>query len=368
MEEISFKPQKGIMMRLRSFIALFIGIILVGHSAFAEDVLPVKESDSFIHVSEELSSAFLHLVIDANVQPVETGTQLPTYRTTYPSSTKEAWLDVFFGDPQAKVIDYLEGKSEKELLSNLIADADRERAYSLGEKSTRYQSLFCALVYNSTAREIVSDIFSAIENAQANGLSMTPEQARKTAENWIEPLSSKLGWKGFLLSHTYALPSNDGKQVEDLNNYIATGIYLVEYERFLNGLPVARDVLPSSEIEGDLLQLYINDEGVLRICGVCRDYIEQGSAVINISLEDALIILEENMDYVNAFPKDDSDGFVINEVGLCWRLIPTLTQDNWDYNAVMEARPAWRFASNICRNQTDVFVMYIDAETGEVLE
>lgn len=355
-------------MKLRSFIALFIGVMLITHCSFAEDGMPVKQGDSLIHVSKELTSPFLHLVIDADVQMVETGTRLPTYRTNYPPSTKEAWLEVFFGDPQAEVVDSLEKESKEELLSSLVEDAERERAYSLGEKSTRYQSYFCALVYNSTGKEIVRNISSAIEGAQADGLSMTPEQARKIAQSWIEQLSSKLGWKDFLWSRTYALPSNDGKHVEDLKNYISTGIYLVEYERSLNGIPVARDVLPNSEIEGDVLQLYIDDEGVLRIDGVCRSYTEQDSVVINISLEDALIILEENMDYVNAFSDDDSDGFVIREVGLCWRLIPTLTQDNWDYNAVMEARPAWRFASNICRNQTNVFVMYIDAETGEVLE
>lgn len=355
-------------MKLRSFIALFIGVMLITHCSFAEDGMPVKEGDSLIHVSKELTSPFLHLVIDADVQMVETGTRLPTYRTHYPPSTKEAWLEVFFGDPQAEVVDSLAKESKEELLSSLVEDAERERAYSLGEKSTRYQSYFCALVYNSTRREIVRNISSAIEGVQADGLSTTPEQARKIAQSWIEQLSSKLGWKDFLWSRTYALPSNDGKHVEDLKNYISTGIYLVEYERFLNGIPVARDVLPNSEIEGDVLQLYIDDEGLLRIDGVCRSYTEQGSAVINISLEDALIILEENMDYVNAFPDNDSDGFVIREVGLCWRLIPTLPQDNWDYHAVMEARPAWRFASNICRNQTNVFVMYIDAETGEVLE
>ena len=74
------------------------------------------------------------------------------------------------------------------------------------------------------------------------------------------------------------------------------------------------------------------------------------------------------MDYVDAFPEEDGDGFTIQEVGLYWRLVPELKEDDMDYHAIMTVRPAWRFASGICRNQTNVFVMYIDAETGEVLE
>ncbi len=355
-------------MKLRSFVALFIGVLLMTHCSLAEDGIPVKQVNSMIHVTQELTGSFFHLMIDADVQPIETGIRLPTYRTNYPSSSKEAWLEVFFGDSRAEIADNFEGKSMDELLSNLVADKDRERAYSLGEKHTRYQSYFCTLVYCSTEMEIVRNSSSAIEGVQADGLTMTPEQARGIAQGWIERFSEKFEWKGFTWSHTYALPSNDGKYVENSKNYISTGIYLVEYERFLNGIPVACDVLPNSEVEGDVLQLYIDDSGLLRIDGVCRSYEEQGSAAINISLEDAIHILRENMDYVDAFPEEDSDGFAIQEVGLCWRLVPELKEDDMDYHAIMAVRPAWRFASGICRNQTNVFVMYIDAETGEVLE
>ena len=355
-------------MKLRSFVALFIGALLALHCAFAEDSIPAKQADSLIHVSQELTSPFLHLLIDADIQPVKTGMQLPTYRTNYASSTKDAWLEVFFGDPQAEIVDSFEGKSTEDLLSNLVTDTDRERAYSLGEKHTRYQSYFCGLIYSAAEKEIVRNISAAIEGAQAENLTMTPEQALGIAQGWIEQFSTKLGWKGFMWSNTYALPSNAGEHVEDLKNYISTGVYLVEYERFLEGIPVARDILPNSDVEGDVLQLYIDDSGLLRIEGVCRSYEEQGSAVINISLEDALSILEENMDYINAFPDDGSDKFIIQEVGLCWRLVPELNGDDMAYHAIMTARPAWRFASGICRNQTNVFVMYIDAETGEVLE
>ncbi len=355
-------------MKLRSFAALLIGVLLTIHCAFAEGSIPAEQDDSLIHISKEITSPFLHLVINADVHPVETGTQVPIYRTNYATSTKEAWLEVFFGDPQAKIIDSFEGKSTEELLSNLVTDAECERAYTSGEKHTRYQSYFCALVYNATEKEIVRNLSAAVEGIQVDDLSITPEQAQGIAQGWIDQFSDKLGWKGFLWKDTYALPANAGDHAEDSENYIATGIYLVEYERFLNGIPVARDVLPSSEVEGDVLQLYMDDSGLLRIDGICRSYEAQGSAVINISLEDALIILEENMDYIHAFPDDGSDGFSIQEAGLCWRLVPERNGDDMDYHAIMTARPAWRFASGVCRMQTNVFVMYIDAETGEVLE
>ncbi len=351
-------------MKLYSFVAVLISVVMTVCSAFAEE-LHMNEP---IHISKELTSPFLRLVIDADVTSVETGTRLPTYETNYPPSDREAWLEVFFGDPQAEVVDSFAGKSKEALLSNLITDADRERAYSLGNKHTRYQSYFCALVYSTTEQEIGRNIPLAIENAQANGIALHPQQAREIAQNWIDQLSSRLGWKDFIWSHTYALPPNDGQAVEHLENYIATGIYLVEYERFLSGIPIARDLLPNSEVEGDVLQLYIDDSGILRMDGICRSYAEHGSAVVNISLEEALVILEENMDYISAFPDNSRDGFMIQEVGLCYRLIPKLNGDDIDYHAIMTVRPAWRFASGICRNQTNVFVMYIDAETGEVLE
>lgn len=362
------KSWKEAMVRLRSLVALLIGVLLTMHCAFADDVTPVHGAASLIHVSQEMTSPFLHLVIDADVQPVEIGTRLPTYKTNYPSSTKEAWLEVFFGDPQAEVVDSFAGKSKEALLSNLITDADRERAYSLGEKSTRYQSYFCSLFYTATNRELVRNVFSMVEGAQAEGLALSPEDAIEVAESWIQQLSSNLGWQGFSFAHCYALPRGDSSIVEDPLNYVDTGMYLVEFERYLHDIPVARDVFSFSDVEGDLLQLYIDDSGILCIDGICREYTELNAVTIHISLEKALEILHDQMDFVRAFPDDDNDGFVIREAGLCWRLIPTLTQDNWDYNAVMEARPAWRFASGICRNQTDVFVIYIDAETGEVLE
>lgn len=346
------------MMKLRLFVAALIGFLMAACSAFAEDT-PV------MHISEEWASPSLRLVINADAVPVAVGTRLPVYETDYATSDREAWLAVFFGDPHADVTDDLAGKSGEALLAARITDADRERAYSLGSRHTRYQSWFCALTYSATAREIVRNIPAAVENAQAEGIAFSPEQARETAQTWIDRFGSILGWKNFQWARTYALPPSDGRTAEN-GNYIATGLYLLEYERFLGGVPVARDVLPGSETEGDLMQLYLDDSGVLRIDGICRSYVAQGSAVVRISLEEALDILKEHAAAVPAFP--DNGSFTVREAGLCYRLVPELSKDDLDYHALMTARPAWRFASGICRNQTNVFAMYIDAETGEILE
>lgn len=345
-------------MKSRLFAAVLIGFLMAACSAFAEDT-------SLVHISEEWTGPSVRLVIDADAVPVAVGTRLPVYETDYAPSTREAWLAVFFGDAHADVMDDLAGKSREALLSARITDAGRERAYFLGTRSTRYQAYFCALTYSATAQEIIRNIPAALENAQAEGVALSPGQARATAQTWIDRFSSVLGWKDFQWTRTYALPLNDGRTA-DSANYIATSLYLVEYERFLSGIPVARDVLPYSETEGDLMQLYLDASGVLRIDGICRSYTAQGSAVVNISLAEALGILKAHAAAVPAFPDDGS--FTIREAGLCYRLVPKLQEDDPDCHAVMVARPAWRFASGICRNQTNVFVLYIDAETGEVLD
>lgn len=55
-------------MKLRSFAALFIGTLLATHCAFAEGSIPAKQADSLIHVSQELTSPFLHGVPEGEEQ------------------------------------------------------------------------------------------------------------------------------------------------------------------------------------------------------------------------------------------------------------------------------------------------------------
>ena len=57
----------------------------------------------------------------------------------------------------------------------------------------------------------------------------------------------------------------------------------------------------------------------------------------------------------------------ISEIELTYRLqpLPDAQEDNAQIE--LETRPAWRFASSTNRNMDNVFVLFIDAITGEVL-
>ena len=174
-------------MKLRLLAAALIGLLAAACSAFAEDT-------SFVHISEAWSGPSLHFVIDADAVPVEVGTRLPVYETDYAPSSRETWLAVFFGDPHADVTDSFAGKSKEALLAARVTDAGRERAYSLGNIHTRYQACFCALTYSATARELIRNIPAAVENAQAEGVVLSPEQARAAAQPilfrpWLEKFS-----------------------------------------------------------------------------------------------------------------------------------------------------------------------------------
>jgi hypothetical protein len=129
--------------------------------------------------------------------------------------------------------------------------------------------------------------------------------------------------------------------------------------------PSAKDDTMSYEFYGDVLQLYVDDGGVFRAEGYCRSYAKVKTEPLNTSLDEAIAILRENMDYVVFYPEGDTT--VISEIGLCYRLVQTLPTHDKDVNARAEARPAWRFASCTKRKGQDTFVMFVDAVTGEVL-
>lgn len=320
-----------------------------------------------IHLSERLTSPTISLTLDADVTPVEVGTVLPTFRTTYETTDKAAWLKMFFNDPNAPVEDVIQQIRENGLLTNWIRDPEQERYYTMGDISTRFFSSFCSIYYNTTNKEMMADRYSAQKMAQAEGLSCSPEEAIAIADDWLKELKDTLDWDEYAIAQCLTLPAGDLKYADNPSNVITSGIYLIECERLFHGLPVARDQFFSSEIEGDMLNIFIDDSGILRVQGPRRAYEVSGEATVQITLDRAVEILQNHMDSVDAYPSEGEDGFTITEVGLCWRLVPILDRSEEDYHAIMEARPAWRFASGVCRRQSNVFVLYIDAETGEVL-
>ena len=321
-----------------------------------------------IHLSERLTSPTISLTLDADVTPVKVGTVLPTFSTTYETTDKAAWLKMFFSDPNAPVEDVVQQIRENGLLTNWIHDPEQERFYSMGDMRIRFNSAFCTIYYHTTRKELMIDRHNAQNMAQAEGLSCSPEEAIAIADDWLKQLKDTLGWDEYTIAQCLTMPAGDPKYADNPSNCITSGIYLIECERVFHGLPVARDEFPSSEIEGDMLNIFMDDSGILRVQGPRRAYEVSGEATVQISLDRAIEILQDHMDSVDAYPYEGEDGFTITEVGLCWRLVPILDLSEEDYHAIMEARPAWRFASGVCRMQSNVFVMYIDAETGEVLQ
>lgn len=321
-----------------------------------------------IHLSERLTSPTISLTLDADVTPVEVGTVLPTFSTTYETTDKAAWLKMFFNDPNAPVEDVVQQIRENGLYTNWIRDPEQERYYTMGDISTRFFSSFCSIHYNATKKELMVDRDSAKKMAQAEGLSCSPEEAIAVADDWLKQLKDTLDWDEYTIAQCLTLPAGNPQYADNPFNVITSGIYLIECERVFHGLPVARDEFFSSEIEGDMLNIFIDDSGILRVQGPRRAYEVSGEATVQISLDRAVEILQDHMDSVDAYPGEGEEGFTITEVGLCWRLVPVLDLSEEDYHAIMEARPAWRFASGVCRRQSNVFVMYIDAETGEVLQ
>lgn len=88
-------------------------------------------------------------------------------------------------------------------------------------------------------------------------------------------------------------------------------------------------------------------------------------ATLQVTLNEAIEILRQNMDYAECYPEEMP--CEITQISLCYRLVQMLPVSDEDAAVKMEARPAWRFASNINRWDQQTFFMFVDAVTGEVL-
>ncbi len=316
------------------------------------------------HLDLTLTSPFLTLNIDADVA-IPPGDALAVYATDYAPSTEEAWQRMFFGD----VGSALENRARE-----YDADAELEYAHvmKLDGRFASYAAYGADLwvVYRDVG--IMMDYANATPGAQAEGISTTPDQARAMALEWRDQLEAGLGWTGLELGVCYTMPPDGNMDKRRFDpNYVTntTGYYIVELRRIVDGIPVAMDSMPDRtalELYGDGLRVYIDDAGIFLVEGSYRSFIEQSNSPIAVPLEEALRILEQNMDYAPCYPPDGN--VEIREVGLCYRLERSKAEWEHDVDARVQARPAWRFAAQVNYNQTDVFVMFIDALTGEVLE
>lgn len=342
-------------MNLRKVIAVILTATSLLTSAVAAET---------IHVDQTLESAFLTLHLDADIEKLPQGTPLTVYETDYPPLDAQSWVKMF----PDEAIKQVEMFSDKKNLS-----------IEMNEMYAKYFSEEARLGY----RYVLKDYFRIWENAtvgqQATGLQITPEQAINMAQVWIDKFQDVSGWNGYILDSCYTMPSEKeyyeilaamGIDISYDDEITTEGCYVVEYVKNLTGYTVAYDYSPyiderKADTRGDYIQLFIDDSGIGYVTGYGRSYNAMGTESLQITLDEAIDILRENMDYAECYP--DEMPCEITEISLCYRLVQTLPVSDKDAAVRMEARPAWRFAAGINRWNQQVFFMFIDAVTGEVL-
>ena len=323
---------------------------------------------NLIRVEKTLESPFLRLLLNADVRLHDVGEMVTIYVTDYAYADDLKWKELFFGDAETEVHDELVGE---DLVQMRVFYPELEHAYSKGNIFTRYFAYEARLFIDYTNKDFSTWWDYAEKETQAQDILMSPDQAILAAQYWIDQLGEFIGWDGLSFAGCYSMPGViDAYRYYEGFDSNAKGYYLVEFNRVLDGIAVAYDKSPYmddlvADIYCDMLQLFIDDDGVNRVAGNYRNYIESRQEQLSISLEDAIEILEQNMDYAPFYSQDNT--FVVSEIGLCYRLIQTLKTYDKDVQACTEARPVWRFASSVNRFSQEVFVMYIDAVTGEVL-
>lgn len=353
----------------KSIAALIVMLVLFAGSAACASIDP---NAAVVHVEKTLQGSFIRLVLNADVVLPSEKTMRSVYSTDYAMADSANWNEMFFGNANAPVKDELVGL---DLDSEQIYHPDLEHMVSIGERFTRYAAHEARLFV--TYRDVDSTACwgSEKEDAQAVGLQTTPETAKRLAQDWTMALSRLVGWNGLELQACYTMPPFDhsimGVTAKPHTTAPASkGFYIVEYKRVLEGIPVASDKAPyldetKANIYGDVIDLMIDDEGIFRVTGYYRSYQKEDRIAVTISLEDAIQIVQDNMDYV--IFDNEASTFEITEIELCYRLVQTLPTYDRDALARTQARPVWRFATTINRNMFEEFVIFVDAVTGEIV-
>jgi hypothetical protein len=324
-------------------------------------------------VNVTLDSLFLRLALNADVVYPLDDITLPTYMTDYAVADDSKWRDLFFGDQAALVKDELQSLGGENFEDNWIYYPEYEHMYSYGSISTRYDAYRTALHVRYLNEDLTIHWAYAEIDGQADGIETTPAEAVVLAQTWIDQLDERLGWGGLSFDACYAMPpvTEDWRPaVYAPDMGISKGFYIVEFTRTLNGLPLSIDKPPYmdvmlADIEADYIDVFVTENGVSRASGFYRSFNEDGETPILVSLDEAIEIVRDNMDYVAAY-RDDST-FEIDEIGLCYRLIQYKDTTDKDAVAVARAVPAWRFASKVNKRMTDEYVIFIDAASGKVL-
>lgn len=309
-----------------------------------------------VHVNELITSPVFELQLDADVDIPSSDIKL--YETNGADITLEKMTE-FFENGKHKAV-----------------QRDSDGAYVCGDENTMAAYYFpdeARIVVTYMEHDYTIGWTKAKTNEQAEGLTTTPEQATAMAQKWVDEFTGAFGLEGYKLNTCYTMPPyvfeeeiKDGA-INELGEPL-TGCYIVEFDRQMDGIAVSMDISPymymETELiaEGDVLDVMVDDRGIVRIDGFCRNYVEKSTETIQIQFEDAMEIFRENMDYVANEPKMPC---VIDEISLCYRLVQHLPMYDENTLVCTQVRPVWRFASDVGRlNRTDVYFLIIDAITG----
>lgn len=309
-----------------------------------------------VHVNELITSPVFELQLDADVDIPSSDIKL--YETNGADITLEKMTE-FFGNGKHKAV-----------------QRDSDGAYVCDDENTMAAYYFpdeARIVVTYMEHDYTIGWTKAKTNEQAEGLTTTPEQATAMAQKWVDEFTGAFGLEGYKLNTCYTMPPyvfeeeiKDGA-TNELGEPL-TGCYIVEFDRHMDGIAVSMDISPymymETELiaEGDVLDVMVDDRGIVRIDGFCRNYVEKSTETIQIQFEDAMEIFRENMDYVANEPKMPC---VIDEISLCYRLVQHLPMYDENTLVCTQVRPVWRFASDVGRlNRTDVYFLIIDAITG----
>lgn len=351
----------------RKYLARFLSILfsITFFIPLSESVVAKGEEASV--VKQMIQSEGLTLALDAQVKTPMKGENVSIYQSAFATIDKKAFQKLVFGSG-VKVGEELKKRTAQELKEWQIRFPEHELYFDARIKgkpiSTRYDVNLCALHVRFDDYDRLVNWYDALPN-QLGSYPASKEQA----DHFIDGLAD-LGWNNLLYQDVFLIP---GTGKSDKNSK-GGPFQIVAYRRVIDGIPVAADALfpdgPNSFSidEPDEMLIMTDEEGVFRIEGNYRFYQAVRKEKISISLDDALRILEKNVEgsrFVKAGAKREA---AIKQIEFCYRLKPLLPPGHEDYKIELETRPAWRFATKTNRYMDEEFVMFIDAVSGEVIE
>lgn len=347
--------------------ASFALVALILVSLVSTSLASIQDNVDGDHILRSIKGEYLTLEIDTHVQTPQANQTIKIYQSTYGTIDQDKFKELFFGSG-VKVTNKIEQLTPEQLRQSMIRNPEHQLLFEAmvedSNISTRYDVYYCYLSVMFDDYDRLINWYDAVPN-QTNEHSAI----RDKADYYIDGLAN-LGWSEYRFEDVFRIPGT-GK---DDRNTKGNPFQIAVYRRVIDGIPVAVDdsrwnIMVTRRIMfPDEMLVMMDDKGVFRIHGSYRVYSPVREEQIMITLEDALRILEENVDYSPILSLSKDSTVNLSQIELCYRLKPLSTFGDPDYNIELETRPAWRFATKTNRNMDNEFIMFIDAITGEVMD